>query len=231
LHYLVETLNREQRYEVYDHDIDSVLHQSVAHFSGQFSYLFWTSVSQAQRLILYALAKGQQPQHPDTILAWLPLLHHSISAEQQQELFDDLVRQHILRVEKDTKNNDTKNKKRYRFVVSLFAEWIISNVDNAEIIEMVTVPQPALLPVQTGEYSIGTAELRELLTKAMGAEELKVLMYDNFREVSEQLSSGMSKGRVIQQLLEYVERRGRKDELIRLLQRERPAYFEVFEKG
>jgi predicted AAA+ superfamily ATPase len=51
-HYLVQELNRQQRYRVYPQDVDKVIRECTQYLSSQLAYL-WNSVSHLQKVILY----------------------------------------------------------------------------------------------------------------------------------------------------------------------------------
>lgn len=53
-----------------------------------------------------------------------------------------------------------------------------------------------------------TAELRRFLTEAFSDEELKTLCFDYFRDVYDDFAAGMTKGQMIQLLIERCDRRG-----------------------
>jgi AAA+ ATPase superfamily predicted ATPase len=213
-HYLVERLNLEERDSVNPEDVDKVIEQSIEHLSPQFAYI-WGGISQVQRVILYALAKKGSAQTSEALLANLPQLAASLQTKQaQQDMFLDLVQQQILRMEKNDK---------YWFIVLLFVNWILSTVDDEEVINLATKLETTL-----EKRGFNTAAARELLSHAFDSESLDILAYDYFRPVYEQFSHGMTRQMKIQRLLEYVERNNEFEELLSLVERENPRQFEVF---
>ena len=58
--------------------------------------------------------------------------------------------------------------------------------------------------------AFNTAVIRELLSSGFNDEELRTLSYDHFRPVYEEFTTGMTKGEMIQLLLDYA---GRRDEI------------------
>jgi hypothetical protein len=84
----------------------------------------------------------------------------------------------------------------------------------------------ALLPYET-EWNI--AIIRELIKSSFDDEEITTICYDHFRPVCENLSSGMSKGHKIQQLLEYCDRHDQMEALLSLVEELNPAQYARFE--
>jgi hypothetical protein len=70
-----------------------------------------------------------------------------------------------------------------------------------------------------------SSTLRTILTDAFTDEELKTLCFDHIRPVYNQLAVGMTKGEIIQLLIEHCERRKKTDWLIALVRHLRPMYF------
>ena len=68
--------------------------------------------------------------------------------------------------------------------------------------------------------AFNTAVIRELLSRGFNDEELRTLSYDHFRPVYEEFTTGMTKGEMIQLLLDYA---GRRDEITSLLDAVRQA--------
>ena len=76
--------------------------------------------------------------------------------------------------------------------------------------------------------AFNTAVIRELLSGGFNDEELKTLSYDHFRPVYEEFTTGMTKGEMIQLLLDYA---GRRDEIRNLLDTVRqanPSHYALF---
>jgi AAA+ ATPase superfamily predicted ATPase len=217
-HYLVELLNSQKRYQPYSQDVDDVIAHSVEHLSAQFAYI-WGGVSQVQRAILYALAKKGQAQTAELLLAKLPHLAPLLNSKQaQQDTFDDLRQQQILKLESG---------QRYWFMVLLFVNWILSNVNDEEVLKLATEAEVVQI---RQEYNIGA--IRKLLTRAFSDEELTQFCYDTptLRPVYEQFSSGMGKSLKIQILIEYVERKSLMADLLAQMKEINPSQYETFEK-
>ncbi|NJN96549.1 MAG: AAA family ATPase [Anaerolineales bacterium] len=215
-HYLVETLNRQKRYEVYPEDVAEVIKQSVEYLSPQFAYV-WGGASQVQRIILYALAKKGHPRTAEALIAGLPQLKSIIqSRQQQQETFDNLVQQQILKLDNNL----------YWFVVLLFVDWILAKVDDENIINLAT--ESEVIHIRRG-YNIRA--IRQLLTLAFSDEELRGIVFDypEFRPVYEQLSHDTGKSRVIQYLIEYAERKELLDQLLDSIKKQNPKQYATFE--
>lgn len=70
-----------------------------------------------------------------------------------------------------------------------------------------------------------TAEIREFLTRYFNGEELETLCFDYFRDVYDNLTGGMTKGQMVQLLLEYCERRGAMSHLLAALEKVRPEVY------
>src|SRR5512137_2478395 len=68
--------------------------------------------------------------------------------------------------------------------------------------------------------AFNTAVIRELLSSGFNDEELRTLSYDHFRPVYEEFTTGMTKGEMIQLLLDYA---GRRDEITSLVDAVRQA--------
>ena len=68
--------------------------------------------------------------------------------------------------------------------------------------------------------AFNTAVIRDLLSSGFNDEELRTLSYDHFRPVYEEFTTGMTKGEMIQLLLDYA---GRRDAFARLLDVARQA--------
>ena len=79
---------------------------------------------------------------------------------------------------------------------------------------------------QTEAYN--TAAVRDLLNAAFSDDELMALCFDHFREVYNNLSSGMSKGQKIQQLLDHCIRREQIPALLAEVQARNPAQYRRF---
>jgi hypothetical protein len=75
-----------------------------------------------------------------------------------------------------------------------------------------------------------TRTLRNVLTTAFNDEELRALCFDRFRKVYEQLATGMTKGQMIQLLLEHCSRRpAEMDALVERTRQERPDVLDMLE--
>ncbi len=70
-----------------------------------------------------------------------------------------------------------------------------------------------------------TAELRRFLTAAFSDEELKTLCFDYFRDVYDDFAAGMTKGQMIQLLIERCDRRAALANLEAALRAERPDQY------
>jgi hypothetical protein len=211
-HYLIEVLNRQQRYKVYPEDVDEVIQQGVGHLSSQFAYI-WGGISQVQRIILYALAKSERPQTSDALVANLPQSEASILSRQaQQDIFDDLVRQQILKIENGC----------YWFIVLLFPDWILSKMDDEEVIKLATVSETTQVLTQ---YHL--SNIRRLLIEGFSDNDLRYLAFDNpnFRPVYDQISPSSGKSDIISRLLEYAERTMQIDILLEEAKRRNPARY------
>ena len=71
----------------------------------------------------------------------------------------------------------------------------------------------------------GTADIRRFLVETFSDEELKILCFDYFRDVYDDFTTGMTKGRMIQLLIERCVRRGALPNLDAALAAERPAQY------
>ncbi|MBN1889182.1 MAG: hypothetical protein JW850_14410 [Thermoflexales bacterium] len=67
-----------------------------------------------------------------------------------------------------------------------------------------------------------TADIRRFLIQSLSDDEFTALCFDDFRDVHEQLSAGMTRGQKVQLLLDYCERRGKMTELLAVI-RDREA--------
>ena len=70
-----------------------------------------------------------------------------------------------------------------------------------------------------------TADIRRFLVETFSDEELKILCFDYFRDVYDDFTTGMTKGRMIQLLIERCDRRGALANLDAALAAERPAQY------
>lgn len=203
-HYLVERLNSEKRRQVYSHDVAYVIDRGVKYLSAQFTYI-WGVTSQVQKILLFALAKKGRSQSPDTLVSSVPALANLIqSKKEQQEVFDDLVRQQIL----------SEVNHRYWFIVPLFVDWILSELDEQEISPTTMSKQP-----ETSQR-LSLPEIRRLLTQKFNDSQFDGFLLDYFPYVYDQLSRGMRKNEKITLLLDHVRRRGSVDYLLSLIERE-----------
>lgn len=73
-----------------------------------------------------------------------------------------------------------------------------------------------------------TSAIRNLVTVAFSDEELKTLCFDHFRTVFEKFTAGMTKGRMVQLLLEHCERRGEMARLLNLVQQANPVQYATY---
>lgn len=85
-----------------------------------------------------------------------------------------------------------------------------------------------LVSGKSPETEHNTMAVRQLLTQALGDEELTTLCYDEFRPVYEQ-AAGMSKTQTIQRLIEYVERHGLFEKLLQAIKRRNPSRYKLHE--
>jgi hypothetical protein len=102
--------------------------------------------------------------------------------------------------------------------------------------EIATQPAPQGRPEETVMVPEGaemltwdTAAIRQLLTAAFDDEELTVLCFDYFRPVYEDLSSGMSKGEKVQRLLDFCDRHGQLEELLKQVRERNPVQYARFQ--
>jgi tetratricopeptide (TPR) repeat protein len=72
------------------------------------------------------------------------------------------------------------------------------------------------------------AAIRELVTAALGRDELRALCSDYFSEVYEELTDGQTKTAQVLLLVNYARRQGRLDELLQLVRVENPRQYEAF---
>jgi hypothetical protein len=79
---------------------------------------------------------------------------------------------------------------------------------------MTTVCQSRRIVIE----AMDTASMRQLLNNTFGDEELTTFCYDNFRPVYDKFGTGMSKGRKIQELLDYCVRFELSDQLLSLVE-------------
>jgi hypothetical protein len=70
-----------------------------------------------------------------------------------------------------------------------------------------------------------TADIRQYLTVAYSDEELTILCADYFREVRDNFTTGMTKTRMIELLLDYCLRRELMSSLLAALERNRPDQY------
>jgi hypothetical protein len=68
--------------------------------------------------------------------------------------------------------------------------------------------------------------IRRLLLAAFNDEELRALCFDHFGEVYDELSAGMSKGQMVQCLLEHCVRHGQTGRLLDLVRERNPVQYE-----
>lgn len=210
-HYLVEELNKEERYQVYAEDVDKVIIECIRYLSPQFGY-YWNAVSQQQRIILYALARIGYPLSTRDLISRLHLIRSLLPSRQElSENLGSLVQQQILQ----------EDSSRYWFVVPLFVDWILSRIDDEEIIEIAN----ALREGEGEDYG----PVRRLLTISFTDEELQDLILTNFRPVVRDVSSGISKGQVIEQLVKYAAKNSQIDKLVTQVKNRHPQQFAVFD--
>jgi len=69
------------------------------------------------------------------------------------------------------------------------------------------------------------AAIRKLLTEAFNDDDMKALCFDHFPEVFQQFTTGMTRGQMIQLLLDHCRRRQSMDALLKLVQQERPRLY------
>lgn len=211
-HYLVEELNEKKRYQVYGNDVDKVIIECVSYLSPQFGY-YWNVASQPQRIILFALAKIGYQQTADELMSKLPSVKTFFpSRHEQLESFENLVQQQIL--QKDNEN-------RYWFVVPLIVDWILSNTDDQEIIDIAKA-------LRSGEIQ-DTSLIRRFLTLAFTDAELQEFIFELFRPLSLETSRGMSKGQIIDRLVDYATRNDEINRLITEAKARHPQQYTAFD--
>ncbi len=212
-HYLVVELNSQKRCRAYMEDVKKIIEECITHFSSQFSY-FWDRISQEQKVIIFALAKDGYPRSADYLITKLPQLE--ISKQELQDSFDGLVREQILKIEDGN----------YWFTALLFADWILSNVDDEEVIKLGTLRETA--NESASEYNLKA--IRQFLTDAFTYDELKIMTFDYFYPLHDSYSGSMSKSVIIQLLIEYVMRHGLVDKLLQVAKEANPYRYELFQK-
>lgn len=79
------------------------------------------------------------------------------------------------------------------------------------------------------DYNPG--RIRKLLKDAFSDEEFVIFCYDNFREVRDQFSAGMTASAKIQLLIEYCDRRNLFSQLLALVEQENPAKYAEYASG
>ena len=212
-HYLVERLNQEGRHQVHSEDTNQVLIQSLGYFSGHFSYI-WGGLSQVEQALLYALAERKSPQTAEALIARLPQFEDVLrSRREQKETFDRLVQQQILRV-------DTGH---FQFVVLLFVDWILANVD-----EYILTPP---LDVYTPGQVYALPAVRRLLNQVLDDPSLDSFTLDYFPTVYDRYSRGMRKYEKINHLLDYTRRDPEQfSKLFSLLKELYPTQYQTFAK-
>ncbi len=211
-HYLVEHLNQQRRYTVQSQDIAIVMQQSSDYFAGQFGYIWNIVGSHVQRGILYALAKAGQPQTIDALIARVPAIKDMLPAErQQQEIFDDLLQQQVLKQEQTG----------YWFLVPLFRDWILAKVDDEEVLRLAKMSD-SYDYTRTTEDQIDRRKLREIIVKYFSLEELEILLADLEIDFEIVGGSGSIKASKVLHLIDYLDRRGRLAELVAVIIEERP---------
>lgn len=89
-----------------------------------------------------------------------------------------------------------------------------------------------LFPIASSEQQEESSStlIRDLLTDAFSDEDLTTFCYDHFHEAYEAFTSGMSKIQKLQRLLEYCERQGKRETLLKLVKEHNPAQYAIFEK-
>jgi AAA+ ATPase superfamily predicted ATPase len=210
-HYLVEELNEQQRHQVYADDVDKVSLECVNYLSPLFAY-FWNAASRPQRVVLYAMAKIGYPQTTGGLISKFPAVKIVLPSRQdQQDAFDNLVQQQILRKEAGGC---------YWFTVPLFVDWILARLDDEEAYELANT-------LRTGEVQ-DTSTLRRFLTLAFSDEELQDFIFDAFYPVSQQLSRGMSKGQIIEHLVDYAVQNNQVNKLLTEAKARHPQQYATF---
>ncbi len=89
------------------------------------------------------------------------------------------------------------------------------------------VSSPVLSQASAAEYN--TATIRRLLKAAFTDEDFTIFCFDNFGEVHDQFSAGMSFTQKTQRLIEYCEKKLLFDELLRLIEEENRAQYQRFQ--
>lgn len=105
---------------------------------------------------------------------------------------------------------------------------VAASYRSQEQVQNVSVPATSSKFEAAGGYHL--RNIRKLLTTAFTDAELRQLCYDEpqFRTVYEQFSTGMGKGQMIQQLIEYCDRKGLMDELLYIIRDEAPGKYAEF---
>ncbi|MCP4358810.1 MAG: ATP-binding protein [Chloroflexi bacterium] len=206
-HYLVEELNRQQRRQANLSDVQKIIAESIQFLSPQFNYL-WNTVSQTQQIILFALTKCSDPQAAETLISQMPSLRESMpSPQQRRDIFEDLRQQQILRFEQAD---------RYWFTIPLFVDWIQTTIEDTEIIELASLGER----VQISDRELAVT-LYKRIPKYFSQEELRMLAFDLGIDLDE-LSSRGNTTAMARQLVDYLRRHQRLDEMQELLIKERP---------
>ncbi len=204
-HYLVAEMIRQKRLVADELLVSSVISESVTYLSAQFNYL-WNIVSRTQQIILYGLMKTGKAQTINDLMSQLPYITPSLVSKQPLEIFDDLEQRQIL-IQVSTNC--------YWFVIPLFANWIQDYVDDSEIIRLASI-----VPGQMANSELDRIKLREILIQYFSLGELQTLYFD--LGIDYEALVGNTKAEKARELIEYLERRDRLSELLKLIHQERP---------
>jgi hypothetical protein len=162
------------------------------------------------------LAKSERPQSIDALMSKLPqaeILAPS-SKKERQEIFNDLVQHQILKVE---------SRSRYWFIVLLFVNWILSSVDDEEIVKLATEPEIVPLVDVAVDKDLklpDRVELFEILERHFDREELHTLCF--YLGVDYDSLPSRGKTGKARELIRLMSRQGRLNELLDVLKNLRP---------
>lgn len=208
-HYLVEELNRQERGDVREEDVDRVIIACVRNLSAQFNY-YWAVVTSVQKLLLYTLARVGRPQTAGELFDRVPTARTVLpEAQERRETFDRLVQQQVLREDAGA----------YWFVVPLFAEWLLATIKDDEIVRAVET-----LPTDAADGS----GLRRLITLVYTDDHLLSLIGSYFPDLYDRISPTLPKPETINLLITHAFQNDRIGELARRVRQEFPEQYDAF---
>ena len=244
-HYLVEELNEQSRKMVYAEDVTKVIKESIQYLSLHIDYI-WNSVTKVQRAILYSLAELGYPEYRDNIIFRLAKTHDIAKSSREQELwFDVLIDEQILTQYRDARYwfiaqlyvdwilTNTSKERVWDELSDLYSIKATETkspeksekeyIDKKRIYQTDKPPNSVTKPSKSPEPKFPTANRREIYQFMIEFLSLEDIKYISFTlDIEYDNIAGVTKNDKVRELILYLERYSRLEELLPVLGEMRP---------